>query len=128
MAFILNLDLYVHFSTSEGMCMKLLCKEEVKTVRAFLEIPIPEYICGYRDGQFDLMDCYEVAFTFANDLLRGRKVNPYTSPWGDGKSVIFDPCYEKLLSDIQNSNVGTDINNYCNVFLKVLDVFKSHLV
>ncbi len=108
--------------------MKLLSREEIKTVRAFLEIPIPEYISEYRDGQVDLMDCYEVGFTFANDLLRGRKINPYASPWGDGKSVIFDPCYAKLLSDIQNFNLGVEINNYCRIFLKVLDIFKSHFV
>lgn len=107
--------------------MKLLTREEIKTVRAFLETPIPEYILEYRDGQIDLMDCYEIAFTFANDLLRGGKINPNTSPWGDGQSVIFDPYYAKLLSDIQSSNLGTDINNYCYIFLKVLDVFESHL-
>ena len=108
--------------------MKLLSREEIKTVRAFLEMPIPKYIFEYQGGQIDLMDCYEIAFTFANDLLRGNKINPNTSPWGDGQSVIFNPCYAKLLSDIQKSNLGADINNYCYVFLKVLDVFKSHLV
>ena len=108
--------------------MKLLSKEEVKMVRAFLEIPIPEYIREYRDEQIDLMDCYEVGFTFANDLLRGRKINPHASPWGDGKSVIFDPCYVKLLLNIQNSNLGVGVNNYCRIFLKVLDIFKSHFM
>ena len=128
MVFILNLDLYVRFSTSEGMCMKLLSKEETSTVKEFLEVPIPEYILAYSDGQIDLFDCYEVAFTFANELLRGEKVNPNVSPWGDGQSVIFDPYYAGLLSNILNSNLSANINNYCNLSLKVLDVFKAHLV
>lgn len=55
--------------------MKLLSKEEISTVKEFLEVPIPEYVLAYSDGQVDLLDCYEVAFTFANELLRGRKAN-----------------------------------------------------
>lgn len=107
--------------------MKLLSKEEVNMVKDFLEVPIPEYIFAYSDGQIDLLDCYEVTFTFANELLRGRKINPNASPWGDGQSVIFGPCYARLLSDIRNSNLGADINNYCDLSLKVLDIFKNHL-
>lgn len=110
------------------MSMNLLSKEETNTVKEFLEIPIPEYIFAYSDGQIDLLDCYEVAFTFANDLLRGRKINPTASPWGDGKSVIFDSLYAELLSNILNSDLSANINNYCNLSLKVLDVFKAHLV
>ncbi len=108
--------------------MKLLCGEEVKTIKSFLNVPIPKYVFEYDDGQFDLMDCYEVAFAFANDLLRGKKVNPNASPWGDGRSVIFDPSYAKLLSDIKKSNLGADISNYCEIFLKVLNVFEAHFV
>lgn len=108
--------------------MKLLSREEIKTVKAFLKMPIPKYILEYEDGQIDLMDCYEIAFTFANDLLRGRAINPNTSPWGDGQSVIFSLRYAKLLSDIQNANLGSDINDYCSMFLKVLDVFRSHFI
>ncbi len=108
--------------------MKRLTGEEIELLRTFLEMPIPEYIFKYQDEQIDLVDCYEVAFNFANDLLRGGRIDPNTSPWGDGQSVIFDPCYTKLLSDIRCSNLGTDINNYCCVFLKVLDLFRAHLV
>ena len=110
------------------MCMKILSKEETSTVKEFLEVPIPEYILEYSDGRFDHLDCYEIAFTFANELLRGRKVNPNASPWGDGQSVIFDPYYARLLSNIRNSNSSASINNYCNLSLKVLDIFKDHLV
>ena len=110
------------------MCMKILSKEETSTVKEFLEVHIPEYILEYSDGRIDLLDCYEIAFTFANELLRGRKVNPNASPWGDGQSVIFDPYYARLLSNIRNSNSSASINNYCNLSLKVLDIFKDHLV
>lgn len=106
--------------------MKLLHKEETKIVKNFLEIPIPKYIYECQIGSFNLMDCYEIAFTFANDLLRGKKINPNTSPWGDGKSVIFDPFYTELLLDIQRSNPGTNIENYCRAFLDVLDVFRLY--
>lgn len=108
--------------------MKLLGREEAKTVRAFLQVHIPDYIREYRDGQFDLMDCYEIGFTFANDLLRGRKIDPNTSPWGDGQSVIFNPNYIKLLLDIQNSNVDVDTNNYCHIFLEALSIFTSYFM
>ena len=56
--------------------MKLLSKEEISTIKEFLKASIPEYILTYSDGQIDLLDCYEVTFTFANELLRGRKINP----------------------------------------------------
>lgn len=106
--------------------MNLLSKEEIGIVRAFLEVPIPEYIREYSDERFDLMDCYEVAFTFANDVLRGKSIDPNASPWGDGQSVIFDPSCARLLSDIQGSNLGADVNRFCSVFLQVLSVFESH--
>ena len=54
--------------------MKLLSKEEISTIKEFLKASIPEYILTYSDGQIDLLDCYEVTFTFANELLRGRKI------------------------------------------------------
>ena len=108
--------------------MKLLSKEETSTVKEFLKVPIPEYILSYSNEQIDLLDCYEVTFTFANELLRGRKVDPNASPWGDGQSVIFDPCYARVLLNIRNSNLSADINNYCNLSLKVLNVFRNHLV
>ena len=108
--------------------MKLLSKEEISTIKEFLKASIPEYILTYSDGQIDLLDCYEVTFTFANELLRGRKINPNASPWGDGRSVIFEPYYAMLLLNIRNSDLSANISNYCDLFLKVLDVFKDHLV
>lgn len=116
------------YITSEEMCMKRLSKEEASTVKEFLKVPIPAYILAYSDGQFDLLDCYEVAFTFAIDLLRGGKVDPNASPWGDGQSVIFDPGYARLLLNIRHANLSADVNNYCDLFLKVLALFKAHLV
>lgn len=104
--------------------MNKLCKEDKKTINAFLTIPIPKYIREYNDGIFDLMDCYEVAFTFANDLLRGKRIDPNSSPWGDGKSVIFDDKFLELLLNITKDNLSCDIYNYCQLFLKVLDIFK----
>ena len=53
----------------------MLSKEEISAVKEFLEVPIPEYVLAYSDGQIDLLDCYEVAFTFSNELLRERKAN-----------------------------------------------------
>ncbi len=108
--------------------MKLLSKEETSTIKEFLKVPIPEYVFSYSDGQIDLFDCYEVAFNFANGLLRGRKINPNASPWGDSRSVIFEPYYAMLLLNIRNSDLSANISNYCDLFLKVLDVFKDHLV
>lgn len=31
--------------------------------------PIPKYVYEHEAGRFDLMDCYEAAFAFANGLL-----------------------------------------------------------
>ena len=47
MVSILNPDLYGRFSTSEGMRMKLLSKEETSIVKAFLKVPIPEYVLAF---------------------------------------------------------------------------------
>ena len=91
--------------------MKLLCKDEIKTLRLFMRMPIPEYIYKYDSAEFDLMDCYEVAFTYAIGLLHGEKVNPQTSPWGNGKSVIFAPDYTELLLNIQSSALDLDIKD-----------------
>ena len=108
--------------------MKILSSEEIRLIRVFLEIPIPKYIREYSDRQFDLMDCYEVGFVFANNLLKNKKINPNLSPWGDGKSVIFDPCYSELLLNILKDNLSKDINNYCRIYLDVLAVFKAHFI
>ena len=106
--------------------MERLSKEETKILREFLKIPIPAYIRTYEIGEFDLLDCYEIGFTFANDLLRGKKINPNASPWGDGKSVIFSRDYEKVLLNIQNTDLGKSFSDYCSCFLKVLNVLRSH--
>lgn len=100
---------------------------EQKIIKDFLAIPIPQYVFDYSDEKFDLLDSYEIAFTFANDLLRGNSINPSKSPWGDGKSVIFDVEYIQLLTNIKNEKLSEDISTYCNLFLSVLNVFKSHL-
>ena len=77
---ILNLDLYVRFSISEGMCMKLLSKEEISTIKEFLKTSIPEYILTYSDGQIDLLDCYEDIY-FCQAIKR-KKDKSNASPWG----------------------------------------------
>ena len=107
--------------------MRILSSKESKIICDFLKMPIPPYIRNYSDEQYDLMDCYEIGFVFANDLLKNKNINPNFSPWGDGKSVIFEPSYSKLLSDILNSSLSDDIDRYCRKYLEVLDVFKSHL-
>lgn len=106
--------------------MKKLSREEKKLLKLFLEMPIPQYVREYNDGCFDLMDCYEIGFVFAHDILRRKKIDTDASPWGDGKSVIFDPDYARLLSDIQRDAFDVTIDDYCRVFLNVLDVFKEH--
>lgn len=104
---------------------KLNCKER-KLLRSFLNLSIPQYIREYSDERFDLMDCYEVAFVFANDLLDNHRINPNFSPWGDGNSVIFDPAYSKLLEKIIGDCPDEGITCYCKIFLKTLDVFRLH--
>lgn len=106
--------------------MERISNEEAKILREFLRIPIPAYIRTYERGEFDFLDCYEIGFTFANDLLRGKTINPDASPWGDGKSVIFSRDYEKVLLDIQNADLNKSVSDYCACFLKALNVLKSH--
>lgn len=108
--------------------MKILNCEEKKLIHTFLKFNIPEYIREYSDEKFDLMDCHEIGFMFAHDLLRNKKINPCVSPWGDGNSVIFDPAFSKLLLDMLNNNLGEDVNYYCRVYLEALEVFKAHFV
>lgn len=108
--------------------MKKLSCEEKKLIYAFLKFHLPEYIREYIDEKFDLMDCYEIGFVFANDLLCNKKIDPFLSPWGDGKSVIFDPDYSKLLTNIGSKNQDEDVRNYCRIYLDLLKVFKNHLI
>lgn len=108
--------------------MKNLSCEEKKLIHTFLKVPLPEYVREYSDEKFDLMDCYEIGFVFAHDLLRNQKIDPLVSPWGDGKSVIFDPDYSKLLTDIVNKNQDESVGNYCRIYLNLLKVFKNHLI
>ena len=53
---ILRLGLFVRSFINEDSCMKLLRKDEIKILREFLRIPIPEFIREYESGEFDLMD------------------------------------------------------------------------
>ena len=101
---------------------------EKKLIYTFLKFHLPKYIQEYSDEKFDLMDCYEIGFVFANDLLCNKKINPFLSPWGDGKSVIFDPDYSTLLTDIVNKNPDDDVGNYCRIYLDLLKVFKNHFI
>ncbi len=104
----------------------ILNKNEINIIKKFLKVFIPDYIKCFNISGFDLMDCYEVGFVFANDLLRNKIISPDYSPWGDGNSVIFDSNYSKLLIDILNQNINDEVNNYCRVYLELLDIFKSH--
>ena len=109
--------------------MNILNREETKRVYTFLKMRIPQYVREYSDEQFDLMDCYEVGFIYAHDLLKNKKINPDLSPWReDGKSVIFDHSYTALLLRILEENLSEDINRYCQIYLDVLDVFRSHFI
>ena len=108
--------------------MRILSKEETERIHTFLKMRIPQYVREYSDEQFDLMDCYEVGFMYANDLLKNKKINPYLSPWGEGKSVIFDPSYTALLLRILKENVSEEMDRYCQIYLDVIDVFKRHFV
>ena len=108
--------------------MKELNDIERKKIRALIEIPIPEYVKEYNDDKVDLMDCYEVGFVFAHDLLRNKKIDPNLSPWGDGRSVIFEPYYYQLLQNIMKYNLSEEINDYCQLFLSALEVFENHFI
>lgn len=109
--------------------MHELDKNERKKLHALIDVYIPNYIIESADDKkYDLMECYEIGFMFAHELLRNHKIDPNVSPWGDGNSVIFEPDYSELLLNIQKLNLDEDVNKYCQVFLDVLDVFKSHLV
>lgn len=48
-------------------------------------MPILAYIRTYESGEFNLLDCHEIGFTFANDLLREKKINPNTLPYAFGR-------------------------------------------
>ena len=39
-------------------------------------MPILAYIRTYESREFNLLDCYEIGVTFANDLLREKKLIP----------------------------------------------------
>lgn len=106
--------------------MKEINSIERKLLRLFIKAPVPDYIRSYSDEKIDLMDCYEVGFVFAHDLLNNRKIDPGFSPWGDGNSVIFDSYYADLLDRILKENLSEDINRYCRMYLDVLEVFKKH--
>lgn len=108
--------------------MNKLNNTEKMIVKRFLTTPIPQYIYEYSDESFDLLDCYEIAFTYANEILRCGEINPEYSPWGDGNSVIFDERYSQLLIKIKNNNVSEEISRYCELFLTIIKIFKMHLI
>lgn len=108
--------------------MNILKPNDKRIINDFLSLSIPKHIYEYNDDTFDLLDCYEIAFVFANDLLRGKKIDPSKSPWGDGQSVIFDINYLRLLMKIKNADLSEEINAYCQLFISVLDVFKSYFI
>lgn len=108
--------------------MKELINIERKKINDLLGVPIPEYVREFQNNEIDLMDCYEISFVFAHDLLRNKKIDPQLSPWGDGHSVIFEPYYSKLLQDILSQNLSEEINHYCQVSLDAIEVFKYHFI
>lgn len=66
--------------------MKKLSCEEKKLIYAFLKFHLPEYIREYSDEKFDLMDCYEIGFVFANDLLCNKKIDLFYHHGAMGKA------------------------------------------
>ena len=108
--------------------MNKLNKSDKEIVKKFLLTPIPQYVFDYYNESFDLLDCYEIAFTYANELLRRGKIKPEHSPWGDGNSVIFDERYSQLLIEIRNNNLSEEINLYCELFLSTINIFKAHFI
>lgn len=108
--------------------MNKINKIEKMIIKKFLSTPIPQYIFDYSDESFDLLDCYEIAFTYANEILRHGKIKPDHSPWGDGNSVIFDERYSHLLVEIRNNNLSKEINLYCELFLSIIGIFKAYFI
>lgn len=106
--------------------MRELNNIERQVIQAFVNTPIPDYIKEYSDENFDLMDCYEVGFVFANDLLNNRKIDPRFSPWGNGNSVIFDSHYAEVLRSLLKANLSQEMNEYCQTYLNLLELFKAH--
>ena len=104
----------------------MLLPEEVKALQTFLKTPIPEYVYKHTEEGFDLLECYEIGFEFARLLMKGQTVNPNVSPWGDGDSVIFNSRYKEVLLRIIDRKASKDVENYCRIFLAVLDIFRLH--
>lgn len=77
--------------------MKELNDIEYKKISALIEVYIPNYIKEFNDDKIDLMDCYEIGFVFAHDLLKNKKIDPNFSPWGDGSSVMFEKLIPNCL-------------------------------
>jgi hypothetical protein len=108
--------------------MRELNNIEHKRIRALIDIFIPDYIKEYSDEKIDLIDCYEIGFTFANDLLENQKIDPRFSPWGDGSSVIFDSYYTDVLQNLLKANLNKEMNDYCQTYLNALEVFRAHFI
>jgi hypothetical protein len=109
--------------------MKELNKTEREIIRALIDISIPDYIyVSDDDEKIDLLYCYEIGFMFAHDLLQNHKIDPRFSPWGDGNSVIFESYYTEVLQNLLEVNLSKEMNDYCQVYLNALEVFKAHFI
>lgn len=108
--------------------MRKLTDAERKIIRALIDVPIPNYIKESDDERIDLMECYEIGFMFAHDLLKNHKIDPRFSPWEDGNSVIFESNYTEMLQNLLKANLSKEINEYCQTYLNALEVFKAHLI
>lgn len=109
--------------------MRELNNNERKIIRALIDVSIPDYIHKSDDDEkVDLLECYEIGFMFAHDLLSNHKIDPRFSPWGNGSSVIFENYYTETLQKLLTANLSNEINDYCQTFLSALEVFKAHFI
>ncbi len=109
--------------------MKELNKIEREKVRALIHVHIPDYVKESDNNEkIDLMECYEIGFSFAHGLLHNHKIDPRVSPWGGGNSVIFECYYTEVLQNLLKSNLNKEINDYCKTYLNALEVFRAHLI
>lgn len=106
---------------------KELTHEEKVILKEFIQVKIPEYIKKYNQ-EIDFEYCYEEMFVFSQDLLRGHKIDPSHSPWGDGKSIIFNNIYLSSLNNVMQGNEDEMVREYCKICLEVLQILNNHLV
>ena len=99
---------------------------ESDIIHSFLRMRIPSFVYSRIDGNYDSMECYEIAFTFVHDLLRGGEIDSSQSPWGGDSSVIFEPGYYKALESYLESCSDDDEREYCIRSIEVLAVLRAH--